>query len=58
MNNLVDLTQIPTAILVKELRCREGVVAKDIDPYERYMLIINDGVLPRMGPEIVLIVED
>ena len=46
-----DLTAIPTAELVEELRKREGVAATCVSPYKTFSVDCT-------GPVVVLIVED
>nr|DAT85046.1 MAG TPA: hypothetical protein [Caudoviricetes sp.] len=45
------LKEVPTYILVEELRKRSGVEVTDVDPYEDKVFEIN-------GPAIVLVVID
>lgn len=47
----MNLSEIRTCDLVKELQYREGVEAKMVEPYEDIAVSVN-------GPAIVLIVTD
>ena len=47
----MELHEIPTCELVKELIVRDGVTARELAPYETYMMSGE-------GPTILMIIED
>ena len=53
-----DLSTVPTCVLVEELRKREGVFDKYVEPYEPYSITIGDKTESEQGPAIILTVID
>ncbi len=53
-----DLSMVPTYELVEELRKREGVFDKYVEPYEPYSITIGDKTESEQGPAIILTVID
>jgi len=54
----VDLSEIATCELVKELRKREGVDSITVDPYEEFKIIVGDKEIADTGPVIILTICD
>ena len=53
-----DLSTVPTCELVEELRKREGVFTKDVEPYEPYSITVGNKKASEQGPAIILTVID
>jgi hypothetical protein len=53
-----DLSMVPTYELVEELRKREGVLIKEVAPYEPYGITVGENTETEKGPAIILTVID
>jgi len=53
-----DLSTVPTCALVEELKKREGVFTKTVEPYEPYGITVGEKTKTEKGPAIILTVID
>lgn len=54
----MDLSNVPTAELVRELSCREGVEKIMVEPYQPYQIMVGEQKISDSGPIVLLQVWD
>ena len=54
----MNLSNVPTSELVRELSRREGVETLSVEPYQPYQIIAGDQSISDTGPIVLLMIED
>ena len=54
----MNLSNVPTSELVRELSWREGVERLSVEPYQPYQIIAGNQNISDTGPIVLLMIED